>query len=194
MPRVAVASAVAFCGPEPYTPSTVSCQGWTVSGPPTSLPLNCTRAGETVTVPVASISSSEPRSVYRCRDDRFQRRRVHEGELLHLQVEIETLQRQPSALGPASEIERAIPGLRVQLGQLQAIARTDQLHLDILVPYPGRRSVARHAIVEPQGPIRLGLLERTSQTEIKMQRASTLRHGRDERFEYLQINVGSLEL
>ena len=70
---------------------------------------------------------------------------------------------------------------------------TDQVHLDILVPYASRRQL-QHPIVEPQGPIRLGLLERTSQTEIEMQRASTLRHGRDERFEYLHINVGSLEL
>jgi hypothetical protein len=52
----------------------------------------------------------------------------------------------------------------------------------------------QYTVIDSKGPIHLGVLERTSQTEIKMQRASALRHGRDERFESLQINVGSLEL
>jgi len=81
----------------------------------------------------------------------------------------------------------------VRLGQLQAIARTDQLHLDIFVPYSGRGQLQR-TIIDPKGPIHLGVLERTGQTKIKMQHASTLRYGRDERFESLQVNVGSLKL
>ena len=45
----------------------------------------------------------------RCRDDCFEHWRVDERELLHLKVEVETPQRQPSTLGPAGEIKRAIP-------------------------------------------------------------------------------------
>jgi hypothetical protein len=52
----------------------------------------------------------------------------------------------------------------------------------------------QRTIVNPQGPIHLGLLERTSQAEVKMQPASTLHYSGDERFEYLQVNVGGLQL
>ena len=112
---------------------------------------------------------------------------------MHLQVKVKTPQRQPGALGPASESKRALPGLRAQLDNFYPLARTDQAHLDILVSNASRGQL-QGAIIDLKGPIHLGLLERTGQTEIKRQRASTLRYGRDERFESLHVNVGSLEL
>jgi hypothetical protein len=118
---------------------------------------------------------------------------VHQGESLHLQVEIEPPQRQTGTLSLASESEPTLPRLRVQLCDFQTIARTDQVYLDILVPYTSCRQLY-HAIVKPQGPIDLRLLQRTSQTEVEVQLASALLHGGDERFEYLHINVGSLKL
>ncbi len=76
---------------------------------------------------------------------------------MHLQDQIEMLQREPGALGPAGQIEATIPGLSVQLGELDTLAGTDDLHLESLVLYPGSGQLQR-AIVEPQRPIRLGLL------------------------------------
>ena len=80
--------------------------------------------------------------------------------LLHLQAEVETPQRQPSALSTTSEIECALPRLRMPLDDLYAIARTEQLHLDVFVPYSGRGQLQR-AIIDPKSPIHLGVLERT---------------------------------
>src|SRR3989442_16038314 len=51
----------------------------------------------------------------RCRDDCFEHWRVDERELLHLKIEVKTPQRQASALGPASDIKRALPSLTLQL-------------------------------------------------------------------------------
>jgi hypothetical protein len=118
---------------------------------------------------------------------------VHERELLHLQIEVEMSQRQPSTLRTASEIKRAPPRLGMKLDDLYAIAHTEQVHLDVFVPCSSAGQL-HYPIIDPEAPMRLWLLERTGQLEIKMQRASTLRHDRDERFKSLYVDVGSLEL
>src|SRR5215470_17660169 len=103
------------------------------------------------------------------------------------------LQCQPGALGPASHIEATIPGLSVQSRQLDTLPGTDKLGLDSPVLYSGCGQL-QYAIVELQRPIRLGLLQPSSQTEIHLQLASTLGHSRAQRREHLQINIGRLEL
>ena len=85
-------------------------------GPPTSFPLNWTRAGETVTVPVASISSSEPRSATVAETTASSAGVCIKVNCCICRSRLRRRSVRPSTLSPASEIERALPGLRVQLG------------------------------------------------------------------------------
>jgi hypothetical protein len=81
----------------------------------------------------------------------------------------------------------------MKLDNLYAIAHTEQVHLDDLVSNSCGGQL-HYPINDPEAPMRLRVLERTGQSEIKMQRASTLRHARDERFKSLYVDIGSLEL